>query len=74
MRLAVSLVVAFAVTPAASGEEVKVSAAAGVKAPLLKLAADFETKKGHTIVAVFDTAGATNKSFLLQANRAAPPS
>jgi molybdate transport system substrate-binding protein len=58
------LLMVFAVTSAASGEEVKVYAAAGVKAPLLKLAADFERKTGHTIVAVFDTAGATSKSFL----------
>jgi molybdate transport system substrate-binding protein len=56
----------FALTSAwsASGEELKVYAAAGVKAPLVKLAADFESRTGHRIVAVFDTAGATNKAFL----------
>jgi molybdate transport system substrate-binding protein len=65
MRLSVlSVAVVFALTSSASGEEVKVHAAAGVKAPLLKLAADYEAKTGHTIVAIFDTAGATHKSFL----------
>jgi molybdate transport system substrate-binding protein len=58
------MAVVLALASSASGEEVKVYAAAGVKAPLLKLAADFEMKTGHRIVAVFDTAGATNKGFL----------
>jgi len=58
------LLFAWSLASSASGEEVKVHAAAGVKGPLLKLAADYEAKTGHRIVAVFDTAGATNKAFL----------
>jgi molybdate transport system substrate-binding protein len=64
MRLAILSLIVFAAATPASSEEVKVHAAAGVKAPLLKLAADFEGRTGHRIVAVFDTAGATNKAFL----------
>jgi len=65
MRLTVlSMAVVFALTTSASGEEVKVYAAAGVKAPFLTLAADYEATTGHKIVVVFDTAGATYKSFL----------
>jgi molybdate transport system substrate-binding protein len=58
-----SLALAFSVTSSAFGEELKVYAAAGVKAPFLKLAADYEAATGHTIVVVFDTAGATYKAF-----------
>jgi len=65
MRLRVlPLALALSVTSSASGEELKVYAAAGVKAPFLKLAAEYEAKTGHTINVVFDTAGATNKQFL----------
>ena len=58
------LVLALSVTSSASGEELKVYAAAGVKAPFLTLAAEYEAKAGHTIHVVFDTAGATNTQFL----------
>lgn len=58
------LALVLASTSVGSAEEVKVHAAAAVKAPLLRLAADYEAKTGHTIVAVFDTAGATHKGFL----------
>lgn len=58
-----SLALAFAFTSPASGEELKVYAAAGVKAPLLKLAAEYEAATGHKILAVFDTAGATAQKF-----------
>ena len=65
MRLIVmSCAVAFAFASSASAEEVTIYAAAGVKAPLLRLAAEYEKATGHTIRAVFDTAGATNKAFL----------
>jgi molybdate transport system substrate-binding protein len=65
MRLCVlPVALALSVTSSASGEELKVYAAAGVKAPFLKLAAEYEAKTGHTINVVFDTAGATNKQFL----------
>ena len=65
MRLLVApLVLAVTVASSASGEELKIYAAAGVKAPFLTLAADYEKKTGHRITVVFDTAGATNKQFL----------
>lgn len=65
MRLCVlPLALALSVTSAASGEELKVHAAAGVKAPFLKLAAEYEARTGHRITVLFDTAGATNKEFL----------
>lgn len=65
MRLTLmSCAVAFAFASSASAEEVTIYAAAGVKAPLLALAAEYEKATGHTIRAVFDTAGATNKAFL----------
>ena len=58
------LALAFSCTASAFGEDVTVYAAAGVKAPFLKLAADYEAATGHRIVVVFDTAGATNQKFL----------
>lgn len=65
MRLPLAtLAIACVCASTASADEVKVHAAAGVKAPLLTLAADYEAKTGHRIVAVFDTAGATYKGFL----------
>lgn len=41
----------------------KVYAAAAVKSPFVKLAADYEKATGHTVVFVFDTAGATEQKF-----------
>lgn len=64
MRTMLPLALAFSVTSSAFGEELKVYAAAGVKAPFLELAADYEAATGHRIIVVFDTAGATNKRFL----------
>lgn len=65
MRLPlIALVLVLAWAPVVSAEELKVYAAAGVKAPFQKLAADYEAKTGHRITVVFDTAGATNKQFL----------
>ena len=58
------LALALSVTSSASGEELKVYAAAAVKVPLLKLAAEFEAKTGHAIDVVFDTAGSATKQFL----------
>ena len=63
-RRVLPFALALSVTVSASGEELKVHAAAGVKAPFLKLAAEYKAKTGHTINVVFDTAGATNKQFL----------
>jgi molybdate transport system substrate-binding protein len=64
MRLAILLLAVIGFASVAAGEELKVFAAAGVKAPFLALAADYEKATGHTIDVVFDTAGATNKRFL----------
>jgi molybdate transport system substrate-binding protein len=47
----------------AFGEELKVYAAAAVKSPLLKMAADYEAATGNKVVCVFDTAGATEQRF-----------
>ena len=64
MRVVLLLFALIGVTSTAGAEKLKVYAAAGVKAPFLKLAADYESATNHTIDVVFDTAGATNKSFL----------
>jgi molybdate transport system substrate-binding protein len=58
-----ALAAAFFFASSASGEEVKVYAAAVVKEPLLELVAQYEAKTGHKVVCVFDTAGATNQKF-----------
>lgn len=64
MRTILPLALAFFVTSSAFGEELKVYAAAGVKAPFLELASEYEAATGHKVIVVFDTAGATNKRFL----------
>jgi molybdate transport system substrate-binding protein len=56
-------VLALCVTSPTFGEEVKVYAAAVVKSPLLKMAADYEAATGNKVVCVFDTAGATEQKF-----------
>ncbi len=48
----------------AGAEELKLYAAAGVKAPVEQMAADFERSTGHKIALVFDTAGAAEHRFL----------
>jgi molybdate transport system substrate-binding protein len=63
MRIILSLALTIFFTSPAFGEELKVYAAAGVKAPLLKMAAEYEAATGHKIICVFDTAGATNQKF-----------
>ena len=50
-------------TSSVFGEELKVYAAAAVKAPLLELAAEYEAATGHKVTCVFDTAGATAQRF-----------
>jgi molybdate transport system substrate-binding protein len=70
MRVAAFLLASIGFASAAPADELTVYAAAGVKAPFLKLAADYEAATGHTIVVVFDTAGATNKRFLSDAGAA----
>ncbi|HSR07372.1 MAG TPA: substrate-binding domain-containing protein [Bryobacteraceae bacterium] len=47
----------------ASGENVKVYAAAVVKTPLTAIAADYEKSTGNTVTLIFDTAGATAQKF-----------
>ncbi len=54
---------AFTVTPV-SAEEMRLYAAAGLKAPVIDLARDFEKASGHKIILVFDTAGAAEQKFL----------
>lgn len=63
MRTVLSLLLTVVFTSSASGEELKVYAAAAVKAPLLELAAEYEAATGHKVTCVFDTAGATEKRF-----------
>lgn len=54
----------FAMTTFVHADEFRMYAAAGVKAPLIELAVDFEKLSGHRIALVFDTAGATLQRFL----------
>jgi molybdate transport system substrate-binding protein len=51
-------------TERASAAELRMYAAAGVKAPLIELAAEFEKTSGQRIAPVFDTAGAAEQRFL----------
>lgn len=52
-----------AATQPAKAEDVKVYAAAVVKAPLAAIAAEYETATGNKVTLVFDTAGATEQRF-----------
>lgn len=52
-----------ALTPAFA-DELKLYAAAGVKAPVEQMARDFEKTTGQKITLVFDTAGAAEQKFL----------
>lgn len=63
MRTFLSFALALCFSSSAFGEDVKVYAAAVVKAPLLKMAADYEAATGNKVVCVFDTAGATEQKF-----------
>src|SRR5262245_53927996 len=63
MRTLLSLALMFCFTSPTFGAEVKVSAAAAVKTPFIKLAEDYKKATGHTVVFVFDTAGATEQKF-----------
>jgi molybdate transport system substrate-binding protein len=47
----------------ASGETVKIYAAAVAKAPLTAIAADYEKATGNKVSLIFDTAGATEQRF-----------
>jgi molybdate transport system substrate-binding protein len=59
-----SMMGVFAMATNGYADDVSVYAAAGVRAPLIELAADFEKLSGHRIALVFDTAGATLQRFL----------
>lgn len=48
----------------ASADEMRLYAAAGLKAPVIDLAQDYEKASGHKITLVFDTAGAAEQKFL----------
>jgi len=63
MRMLFALALTLCFTSHAFGEEVKVYAAAAVKSPFTKLAEEYEKRTGHTVVFVFDTAGATEQKF-----------
>ena len=71
MKKILSLVLASGVTLAAStastsalADELKLYAAAGVKSPVERMAADFEKSTGQKITLLFDTAGAAQTKFL----------
>jgi molybdate transport system substrate-binding protein len=54
--------------PAASwAADLRLYAAAGVKAPLQELARDYEAATGHHVLMVFDTAGAAEQRFIADA-------
>ncbi len=58
-------IIGFAMTTGhAIAAELHLYAAAGVKTPIIELAAEFEKASGHRIVPVFDTAGAAEQRFL----------
>ena len=63
MKTILALALTFFLASSAAGEELKVYAAAGVKAPLLRMVADYEAATGHKITCIFDTAGATDQKF-----------
>ena len=63
MRTILPLLLSLVFTSSVFGEELKVYAAAAVKAPLLELAAEYEASTGHKVTCVFDTAGATAQRF-----------
>jgi molybdate transport system substrate-binding protein len=57
-------IIGFTMTGRALAADLRLYAAAGVKTPLIELAADFEKASGLRIVPVFDTAGAAEQRFL----------
>lgn len=63
MRTMLSLLLTVVSTSPAFGEELRLYAAAGVKAPLLEMVAEYEAATGHTVTCVFDTAGGTAQRF-----------
>jgi molybdate transport system substrate-binding protein len=53
-----------AASSAALADDLKLYAAAGVKSPVERMAADFEKSSGQKITLIFDTAGAAQQRFL----------
>jgi molybdate transport system substrate-binding protein len=53
-----------AASASAMADDLKLYAAAGVKSPVERMAADFEKSSGQKITLVFDTAGAAQQKFL----------
>jgi molybdate transport system substrate-binding protein len=65
IRLSVLFALLVSLVPAlALAEELRMYAAAGVKAPLMEMAAEFEKDHGQKIALVFDTAGRAEQLFL----------
>jgi molybdate transport system substrate-binding protein len=68
MKKAFSLILAAGMTLAASSaalaDNLKLYAAAGVKSPVERMAADYEKSSGQKITMIFDTAGAAQQRFL----------
>lgn len=58
----------FTAASAASAAEMRLYAAAALKAPLEELAREFEMTSGHRIVLAFDTAGAAEQRFIADAD------
>lgn len=63
MKTILSFLLALVSTSPAFGEELKMYAAAGVKSPLVEMAAKYEAATGHKVICVFDTAGAAEQRF-----------
>lgn len=63
MKRLLPVVLTLLCASSAFGEELTVYAAAAVKSPLLKIAAEYEAATGNKVVCVFDTAGATEQRF-----------
>jgi len=63
MKMLLSLALTLCFTSPVFGQDVKLYAAAAVKSPFMRLAEDYKKATGHTVVFVFDTAGATEQKF-----------
>jgi molybdate transport system substrate-binding protein len=63
-RLVRAVVLAALLPTAALAGDMRLYAAAGVKAPLEQMARDFEAATGNHVVLVFDTAGAAEQKFV----------
>lgn len=63
-RLLAAAALAALLPAAALAGDMRIYAAAGMKAPMLQMAEDFEAATGHHVELVFDTAGAAEQKFL----------